>query len=326
MSETKHISEMAEKVANNLFSIFKWNRKIVSDHSWGCDSPEEHGGKKDHPSDCVFYYRDPYDNEIKYINTDLKSYAKGSITKEQVNKAVDSLSYATNCASSNKNWKKLFKPEGNWSVIGMLFVYNHCGGYNGNFSEIIKEIGIEHNHLASEKLIYIFSPSKINVLNSIANDIRVMIGNGELPSKNKFSFFHPNEILIKNHFDHDYSEPATINVLSSPWIIIKHADCENEKAGYLIYYTKDGAEDDEFDYFIDALSYYQIINNTSNVRIKLTKKNEHAAHNLLNSIRKYYYSLGRSEEDSIALANAMVKGTIDQVTPQFSAIEIGVLP
>ncbi|HBI7864543.1 TPA: hypothetical protein K8225_004983, partial [Escherichia coli] len=51
MSETKHISEMAERVANNLFSIFKWKRKIASDFSWDCVSPDEHGGKKDHPSD-----------------------------------------------------------------------------------------------------------------------------------------------------------------------------------------------------------------------------------------------------------------------------------
>ncbi|MDM7225036.1 hypothetical protein QUH46_27270 [Klebsiella grimontii] len=94
----------------------------------------------------------------------------------------------------------------------------------------------------------------------------------------------------------------------------------------MVYYTKDGSEDDEFDYFIDALSYYQIINNTSNVRIKLTIKNEFAASNLLNSISKYYQSLGRTESESRQIASTMVKGTIDMVVPQFSAIEIGVLP
>ncbi|CQI96454.1 hypothetical protein [Yersinia frederiksenii] len=325
MSETKHISEMAEKVADNLFAVFKWERKVVSDHSWDCNSPEEHGGKKDHPSDCIFYYRDPYDGEVKYINTDLKSYAKTTISKEQINKAIHSLSYATNCAAYNENWRKLFKPTGSFSVIGMLFVYNHCGGYNGNFSEIIAEIGSDDNHLDSDKMICIFSPYQITTLNSIASDIRVMIGKDELPKLNKFSYYHPNEMLIKNHFDHDYTEPATINVLSSPWIIIKHAECEREKAGYLIYYTKDGSEEEEFDYFIDALSYYQIINNTINVRIKLTKKNDHAANNLITAICKYYKFLGRSEEESRALANNMVKGTIDQVVPQFSPIELGVL-
>ncbi|HBY1805218.1 TPA: hypothetical protein MIR03_25545, partial [Klebsiella pneumoniae] len=81
----------------------------------------------------------------------------------------------------------------------------------------------------------------------------------------------------------------------------------------------------EFDYFIDALSYYQIIDNTNNVRIKLTQKNDHAVHNLLTAICKYYKFLGRDEEASRALANKMVKGTIDQVIPQFSAIELGVL-
>jgi len=325
MSETKYIAQMADKVAKNLFSVFKWERKIVEDQSWECVNPEDHGGKNDHPSDCVFCYRDPYDNEMKYINTDLKSYAKKTISKDQINKAIDSLSYATNCASYNENWKMLFKPEGVYSILGMLFVYNHCGEYNGDFDEIISGIDSDENHLDTDKMIHIFSPYKITELNSIANDIRVSIGNEELPPPSKFSFFHPNEILIKNHFDHDYSEPATINVLSSPWIIIKHADCLNGKAGYLIYYTKDGSEEDEFDYFIDALSYYQIISNTSSVRIKLTKKSKYASHNLINSIVKYYKSLGRSDAESTALANVMVKGTIDSVIPQFTSLELGVL-
>ncbi|HCD8284254.1 TPA: hypothetical protein ND775_004877, partial [Escherichia coli] len=57
-----------------------------------------------------------------------------------------------------------------------------------------------------------------------------------------------------------------------------------------------------------------------------TIKNEFAASNLLNSISKYYQSLGRTEKESMQIANTMVKGTIDLVTPQFSANEIGVLP
>lgn len=54
MSETKHISEMAERVANNLFSIFKWKRKVASDFSWDCVSPDEHGGKKIIPLTVFF--------------------------------------------------------------------------------------------------------------------------------------------------------------------------------------------------------------------------------------------------------------------------------
>lgn len=79
----------------------------------------------------------------------------------------------------------------------MLFVYNHCGEYNGDFNEIVKAVENDVNHLDNEKMIYIFSPDRIRILNSIANDINVMIGKEELPSKNHFSFFHPNEILTK---------------------------------------------------------------------------------------------------------------------------------
>ncbi|WP_022953528.1 hypothetical protein [Leucothrix mucor] len=209
MSETKQIAEMAAKVSSELFDVFKWEMKAVEDHSWKCVVPEDHGGKVDHPSDCVFFYRDPYSNKMIYINTDLKSYAKGSISRDKIHSAVKSLSYAVNCASINPNWSNLFKPEGVYNVIGMLFVYNHCGTYNGDFDDIMLNLDKDANHLDQEGSIVVLSPYKITELMSIANDIQVMSSRGELPSSDKYCFYHPNEMMTKNHFDNDYDEPAT---------------------------------------------------------------------------------------------------------------------
>lgn len=331
MSETVFIAQMAEKVAKDLFDIFKWKRKIVKDHSWTCVTPEEHAGKKDHPSDCVFYYRDPYDNEMKYINTDLKSYAKGTINSSQIRKAILSLSYAVNCAAYNFHWKNLFKPEDPHSVLGMLFVYNHCGQYDGKFDEIIHDVNkydsnsSKVNRLDGVNKIYVISPQKIIQLYSIAKDVMCIIGEGSLPKKEQICFFHPNEVLNKNHFDKDYSEPATLEMLFSPWIILKHAQSSHNEAGYVIYYMKKGEEVEEFIYLLDALSYYQILNSKGTVRIKLVQENKFGALNLNEAIYRYFSNLGYEDARIKALQNTLVSGTLDSVKPQFSSIELGVI-
>ncbi|XNJ93056.1 hypothetical protein AB6C68_016805 [Vibrio cyclitrophicus] len=176
MSETTQIAKMAEVVSSELFKAFKWGVEDARDHSWACVTSDEHGGKDSHPSDCVFYYRDPYDRQMKYINTDLKSFAKGSINKRQIRKAMHSLTYATNCAQYNENWSNLFNPEDSHAVKGMLFVYNHCDNYNGDFDEILKDINESDedrpkvNHLDGYSQVYVMSPYKVTELTSIAKD------------------------------------------------------------------------------------------------------------------------------------------------------------
>ncbi|PHN85871.1 hypothetical protein CSB62_08060 [Vibrio splendidus] len=331
MGETTNIAAMAGKVADDLFSTFKWKRKIVQDNSWECVNPEEHAGKVDHPSDCVFFYRDPYDNEMKYVNTDLKSYAKRSITKPQIRDAMNSLTYATNCAQYNPHWKGLFKPETSHTVHGMLFVYNHCATYNGSFADIVQDINQPDkgesrvNHLDGNGQVFVMSPYKVVELNSVVSDIQRMMGKQELPSEDQFCFFHPSEVLNKNHFSQDYEEPATLEVLFSSWIIIKHAATKKKEAGYVIYYMQDGNEVDEFVYLLDALSYYQVLNDKGSVRIKLVKKNKNAVLNLREAVGHYFRNLGYSDERITEQQVRLAGETIDKVTPQFSDVEVGLM-
>ena len=138
--------------------------------------------------------------------------------------------------------------------------------------------------------------------------------------------FLPNESINKNHFDKEYSEPATLEMLFSSWIILKHAAAAKGEAGYVIYYMKDGLEVDEFVYLLDALSYYQVLNDKGSVVIKLVKSNEFGMLNLQTAIQYYFQDLGYSEERISELKERLCGGTINKTTPQFSSVEIGVKP
>ncbi|MDF9973077.1 hypothetical protein L3O58_25055, partial [Klebsiella pneumoniae] len=91
--ETSAIQRVAGKISEDIFSVFKWNSAAREDMNWDCC--QEAHSKKTHPSDVVFYYIDPYEEEMVYLNTDLKSYAEGTIGKKIVEGALTSLALAT---------------------------------------------------------------------------------------------------------------------------------------------------------------------------------------------------------------------------------------
>ncbi|MCQ4437276.1 hypothetical protein NO135_19980, partial [Clostridioides difficile] len=80
--ETSAIAKMAVRVSDDLFEWFRWKRIPLPDLNFDCVKTATHAPSKDkhtHPVDAVFHYTDPYLNKIIYMNTDLKSYASGSI-------------------------------------------------------------------------------------------------------------------------------------------------------------------------------------------------------------------------------------------------------
>lgn len=91
MAETANIAAMAERLSNELFSEFFWKRTGPMNANWACQKQQRHE-KKTHPSDVVFYYDDPYSRHRVYVNCDLKSYAKSSITAPALRGALESLS------------------------------------------------------------------------------------------------------------------------------------------------------------------------------------------------------------------------------------------
>nr|WP_315206710.1 hypothetical protein [uncultured Albidiferax sp.] len=79
MAETANIAAIAEKLSGELFAEFFWKRTGPMNENWACAKPDHHNVKT-HPSDVVFYYDEPYAKQRIYVNCDLKSYAKSSIT------------------------------------------------------------------------------------------------------------------------------------------------------------------------------------------------------------------------------------------------------
>ena len=139
MSETVNIAEIAVKISKDIFKHFLWEIHPKRDDNFKCNNPEHLGdGKKPketHPGDAVFFYDDPYLGKRIYLHTDLKSYAKDSITSTSLRKAFKSLCMTVECANESPEWRNKYSvdPSEPHEVRGMLFIHNHDNGYDKLF-------------------------------------------------------------------------------------------------------------------------------------------------------------------------------------------------
>jgi len=128
--ETAGIAELANKISKELFEWFKWERVPVLDQNFRCVKQEKHAPRKKtdhtHPVDVVFHYVDPYLGRRVLLNTDLKSYAKGSISASAIRSALRSLAQTIDCACVSEEWSGRYDlTNESLDVRGMLFVYNN---------------------------------------------------------------------------------------------------------------------------------------------------------------------------------------------------------
>ena len=63
MSETTNTAALANKVFDEIFQWLKWELCTPKDINWECCNQEKHNTKT-HPSDIVFYYKDPYTGKV----------------------------------------------------------------------------------------------------------------------------------------------------------------------------------------------------------------------------------------------------------------------
>lgn len=302
MSETGNIAKMAELVSNDIFSFFKWERRKSRDRNWECSSKDIHKTKGGtHPSDVVFYYQHPYLGEDIYVNTDLKSYAKASISKESISKAIISLSKATNCANSSESFeRKYIHTDDQYDVVGMLFVYNHCGDYDSEFDNILRTVQQDDLKLGVHNKLFVLSPQKIRKLVDITTDIARLIASNKLPRPKKYSFLYPDLVLTKNRLGE--SEPATLEALLSDTLIIKHDYDEEDdiKSGYVVYYAKEEPKVDDFIYLLDSFSHYQMLDKGKPIKVRYTKKSvseEDIANLFESAVVKYSAIWGKKKDD-----------------------------
>ena len=319
MAETENIGKMAELVSEQLLSVFKWETVKLYNTNFDCSKPNEHSSSKSadnhtHPVDVVFHYLDPYTNKRVLFNTDLKSYKEGSISEKNVRTALQSLAKTIECARLSKEWRGRYANfEEPTEIRALLFTYNHDGKFDREFYErfFIKTkndpttkrvINTSNIGLKRDQIIHIIEPSQINYLNTIVADLNYLASKQKFPHlyEQKHWFHYPELFLHKTHFN-KYLRPATIELLSSPFLIIGYESVSNpkdgsivEQQGHIIYYNGKGETQEEFIYLLDTISKNQMLDSSQPIKIRCAASEKHKdiVSNFKNAISTYAAAWG----------------------------------
>lgn len=321
MGETANIAKMADKLSEELFGEFLWERTGPANVNWPCE--EESHAAPTHPSDVVFYYNEPYARSRTYVNCDVKSYKTGSINVAAVRSACESLARSINCAEKSEQWRKLFMHDSMQAQIcGLLFIYNHDGAYDKDFSNLLLRIEHKKLDLPPGGKIFVFGPDDIFWLNNIRYEIVQMRGRGELPPKDKCRFFYPHLVLRKK-IQGTSARAATLETLTGPWIIMEYDNPDDlTKPYYVIFYRRSGRQVEEFLYLIDCLLHYQVVKGRGNVRIRALNPDAAAPALFEKAVTQYVDACDGPVEFKAQLSSISFS-RIPQVVATFSDIEIG---
>jgi hypothetical protein len=333
MAETANISQVANKISNDIFKIFYWEMHSQKDTNFVCVCDEhktDSGVKKStHPGDVVFHYIDPYLNKRVYLHTDLKSYKKTSLQQGKIRESLKSLAMTVECAALSESWRQKFLAidQDIYEVRGLLFVANHDGKAAENFNPLLKSISKANIPVAKGQIIHILGPTEITSLYSIATDIKLAIADKNLSPI--YRFFYPDLTLWKRHTADDQRIGATIEMLLSPYFILKYPALMEEgnmllPSGSRVYYSRAGDTVDEFVYLIDSLSRYQLINSRDKIRV-ISFKRERSSE-LKNNFEKAKYrycSMWGFEDSRKEEIMSMTIDALSQISPNYSPDEIG---
>lgn len=292
--ETANIAEIADIVSSDLFQWFKWDTVPLRDENFDCVKQECHANDKrfahTHPVDVVFKYFDPYLNKNIYLNTDLKSYNKSSINASNIRKSLQSLARTIECSKASKEWKDKYVLENDpYEIRGLLFIYNHDGGFDKSFYDHFKGIRADNLPIKKNQYLHVVEPNLIQYMTTVVADMARLHKEKTFPDE-AYRFYYPELYLHKTHGRFEIRQ-ATIEVISSPFMVVHHDAVSklNEKTnmgervydeGYVIYYNRDGSSEHEFMYLLDFLSGIQVLNKKGNVRVRVA---HHAPDNKIKS-------------------------------------------
>jgi hypothetical protein len=270
MGETINIAEMAEKVSDEIFSVFGRTKIGPTNEDWTCKQPDAHG-RHSHPTDVVFYYDEPYEDSRTYIQCDLKSYAVESISRSKIESTLSSLAQQVACADISTEWQSKYTlPDRDFTVAGMLFIYNHDGGYDRTFSDALSKLKLEKLDLPPSGKIVVLGPVEIHWLNNVAQEIMRMRGRpgrDKLPPFEHCGFYYPQQVR-RAQVRGAEQNAATIEMLTGPWIILQYGPFGGQSAGYIIFYREDGETVDEFLYLVDFLRQHSLLGESHEITIR----------------------------------------------------------
>lgn len=328
MAETIHIAQMAEKLSDELFSEFFWEKIGPTNQNWPCEEKEQHKVET-HPSDVVFFYDEPYSQVRTYVNCDLKSYASGTISTANVKGAVESLAKQVACAEKSDTWSKLYVHDNvSPAICGLLFVYNHDGNYDKHFDALLTPIKNKELDLPKDSKLVVLGPQDIFWLDNVRYEIRQMRGSSgsdRLPNKEHCQYFYP-QLMLKANSRMEKAKAATLEMLTSPWIILEYKKQPPDSGrGVLIFYRRDGSTTQEFIYLIDYLRHYQVLSENTTVHIKTLDVVPTAHSSFSKAVHQYIEEMCAGDESSELARNvqAIKYSKMTQVISQFSTIELG---
>ena len=323
MAETANIAKMAEKLSKELFAEFQWQRSGTTNINWPCEDPDHHK-KKTHPSDVVFYYDEPYSQARTYVNCDLKSYAKDTISASNIKAALESLAMSLSCAEKSDEFRAHFlhdhvSPE----ICGLLFVYNHDGEYDKDFDALLNKVKNEKLDIPTKSKIVVFGPSDIYWLNNVRHEIAYMRGGGgELPEREHCRFFYPHLVRRKN-VQLEQAKACTLEIMTAPWIILSYANPKKRnRKGFVVFCRKRGASVEEYLYLIDYLMHYQVLIDDTDVFIRTLDADTRSA-SYFSKAKDRYVEECEGGAEIRARLDAIQFGQINDVRTKFSEIELG---
>ncbi|MBT2746219.1 MULTISPECIES: hypothetical protein [unclassified Lysobacter] len=327
MAETVHIAQMAEKISDELFAEFFWKKIGPTNQNWPCED-QDHHNVKTHPSDVVFFYDEPYSQARTYVNCDLKSYAKDSISTSAVRSALESLGKQVACAEKSDEWRKLYiHDDVTPQISGLLFVYNHDGEYDKNFDTVIVSLKNEALDLPRGSKIVVLGPKDIFWLDNVRYEIRQMRGSSgpdQLPAADKCRYFYP-QLVLKANVQLEKAKSATLEMLTAPWIVLEYERPQSQARGIVVFYRRDGSTTQEFMYLIDYLRHYQVLEESARVHVKVLDVVPTAQVNFQKAVHQYIAEVANGDMGSklAQCVEAIKFSRITQVLTTFSSIELG---
>jgi hypothetical protein len=356
VAETSNISRIAEILANDLFARFLWNDTGGWNQNWACirsdhvvekrirkkksddraDSTANNGESVSgtsldavepkriltHPSDVVFYYDEPYSLSRTYVNTDLKSYKKGSITSSAVATAIQNLALTLECAELSEEWQEKFVHEQkSFRIVGLLFIYNHDGEYDGDFDGIRAKVNQEKLKIPRNSRIFVLGPHDIRWLDNVRIDMQMLFSRHLLPHEDHLSFFYPD--LVRRKKIQVLARAATLEMLTGPWIILSYPVHGTNPAGYVVYFKGLGKYAEEFLYLLDHLMHYQMVKQGIAIRIRGLNADDNAPAHFKRAVDEYIENYHGEDSDFATLLRAVDFDIMPQIKSQFSEVKIG---
>ena len=326
MAETANTAKMAEKLCDELFAEFLWQKVGPTNENWACAEPDVHGVKT-HPSDVVYYYDEPYTQRRTYLQCDLKSYQTGSITSTAVRTAIESLAKQVACAEKSEEWRGLYAHEHVTSAVtGLLIVYNHDGGYDANFSDNLRLVQHDKIDIPKDSKIVVLGPKEVFWLDNVRYEIRQMRGSSgsdKLPTAEHCRYFFP-QLASRANLQAESARAATLEMLTSSWIVLEH-EAPGARRGIVVFYKREGKTTDEFMYLLDYLRQHDLLDDAIDIRIKAFEPDKKCSANFQKASQKYIEEMsdGDGVNDLARYIQAIDFSVVTQVKSTFSTVEIG---